>query len=537
MRRRLVVDIEKESDIERLRATALALWKQNETLRTEIDRLRGQMNESLEKLRHLKGMAKAIEIRRIKKLQEQLAALEKLHFGPSSEKRPGKSGPTSPESGGDGSAESGAKNGHPRRPQETLETKPVEHDLDDADKMCPKCGGSLQEMVGQFEESEEIDVIVRRFIKLLHRRKKYRCACNACIETAPGPLKLRPGARYSIEFAIDVAANKYLYHIPLDRLVRMMFEEGLDIDSQTLWDQINALAKINKDLPDRILAHVLAQPCIGADETHWRYLAARGQEEVNKRWYIWSACCDNAVVHRMFDTRSHTAAKELIGAYTGIVITDGYKAYSKLQSLPDVAFILANCWAHARRKFVEAEKFYPKPASAVLNLIAALFVVDDQVDSSTPESVQLAQRQTLREQRSKPIVDAIEVWLTHIKATELPESAIGKAASYTQNLWTGLMVFLSDPCVPLTNNHTERTFRGPVVGRKNHYGSKSKRGMEVAAFFYTIFESAKLAGADPRAYLRHITRAALQSEPVLLPHEFAALRPAADAGEQAAPDA
>ena len=480
----------------------------------------------------LKGVEKLAELRRLRELQEQLAALQKLHFGPSSEKR--SDGSNASEAQGDGKEAKGArKNGHPRREQKNLETKDVFHNLDDADKICPKCGGQLEEMVGQFEDSEEIDVLLRRFRKLLHRRKKYRCACNACIETAPGPLKLRAGARYSIEFAIDVAVNKYIYHIPLDRLVRMLSEEGLEIDSQTLWDQLNALVKLQPDLPNRILAHILANPCIGADETHWNYLGARGDGQVNRRWYIWSVCCDNAVVHRMFDTRSHKAAEELLGTYTGIVMTDGYKGYTKLQSLDHVAFVLAHCWSHARRKFVEAEKFYPVPARAVLNLIGALFAVEDDVDETAPAPAQLKQRQALRAQRSRPIVDAIATWAAHIKAAELPESAIGKAAAYVQNLWQGLTLFLQDPRIPLSNNHTERTIRGPVVGRKNHYGSKSKRGMEVAAFFYTVFESAKLTGADPRAYLRHITHAALKGEAVLLPHEFAAL-PRIEAAEPTA---
>lgn len=524
-----MVDLETESDIEQLRDLARTMHQQLVELRAEIASLRGQMDEALAKLRTLKGKEKEKQRRDILRLKELLAQREQQLFGASSEKR-GSGGDTT-QPGGDAQSKDAAadgkspRTGHPRRGQKELETKPVIHDLDEADKQCPKCGGALEEMLDQFEKSEEIDVILRTYVKLLHLRKKYRCRCNSCIETAPGPLKLRPGARYSIEFAIDVAADKYLYHLPLERQVRMMLEQGLEIDSQTLWDQIFALAQLNKDLPARILAHILSQPCIGADETHWRYLGTRGQEEVSKRWYIWSVCCDNAVVHRLFDTRGHAAAVDLLGGYEGIVMADGYAVYAKLQAEADVPFILTHCWAHARRKVMEAQKFYTQPAKALLNLIDELFRIEDQVDTNLSPEAQLQQRSHLREQRSRAAVDAIAVWNEHILATQLPESSIAKAAAYMQNIWQGLIYFLRDPRVPLSNNHTERSLRGPVVGRKNHYGSKSKRGMEVAAFFYTIFESAKLAGIKPRDYLRHITKAALTGDTVLLPHEFAAMSP------------
>jgi transposase len=446
-------------------------------------------------------------------------------FGDSSEKRGAHGDAGAADSGGPDAApekDKPPRTARPRRPHKTLPVVEVIHDLDEADKQCPRCGRALEEMLGQYEESEEIDVIQRIYRKLLHKRKKYRCRCNACIETAPGPPKLRRGARYSVEISIDVAANKYLYHLPLERQVRMMREDGLEIDSQTLWDQIAALAQLNKDLPARLLAYILAQPCIGADETHWRYLGSCGQDQINKRWYIWSVCCDDAVVHRLYDSRSSAAAREVLAGFSGVGMADGYAVYSKLQGKPGTNFTLANCWAHARRKVVDVEKFYPMPANALLNLIAELFRIEVRGDSSLSKQEQLQQRAHLREQYSRPVVDAISVWNQHILATELPESGIAKAAAYMKNIWLGLIHFLSDPKVPLTNNHTERSLRGPVVGRKNHYGSKSKRGMEVAAFFYTIFESAKLAGAEPRAYLRHITHAALTDATVLLPHEFVA---------------
>ncbi|WP_437983482.1 IS66 family transposase [Sorangium sp. So ce117] len=105
----------------------------------------------------------------------------------------------------------------------------------------------------------------------------------------------------------------------------------------------------------------------------------------------------------------------------------------------------------------------------------------------------------------------------------LPESGLHKAIGYMVNMWLGLVLFLDDPEIPLDNNGTERAARAPVIGRMNHYGSHSLRGTEVAATFYSLVESAKLNGLEPRFYLRVATRAGLRRETVPLPHEVKAM--------------
>ena len=105
------------------------------------------------------------------------------------------------------------------------------------------------------------------------------------------------------------------------------------------------------------------------------------------------------------------------------------------------------------------------------------------------------------------------------KTRTLPESGLVKAIDYMLGMWKGLVRFLDDPRIPLDNNATERGLRGMVVGRKNHYGSRSKRGTEVAALFYSLIESAKLCGVEPKAYLLQAVRAALANPgTVTLPH-------------------
>jgi transposase len=170
-------------------------------------------------------------------------------------------------------------------------------------------------MAGQTEDAEEITVVERRFVLVTHKRQKYRCACNGCVDTAPGPLRLagRPdvrGQRYSPEFAVEVAISKYCDHLPLERQTRVMRREGLEVESQTLWDQIEALATVLKPTYEALRRHVLSAPVIGADETWWRFM--RGRE--GKRWWAWSVTSPDAVAYTILESRSQEAARQVPAA-------------------------------------------------------------------------------------------------------------------------------------------------------------------------------------------------------------------------------
>ncbi len=160
-----------------------------------------------------------------------------------------------------------------------------------------------------------------------------------------------------------------------------------------------------------------------------------------------------------------------------------------------------------RRKFVEAEPHYPE-ASEILDRIGQLYAIEAEAKRASPEE-RLATLAALRAEQSKPVLDEIRTWLMTQRA--LPRSALGKAIAYTSGLWPGLVRFLGDPKIPLDTNSVERALRGVAVGRKNHYGSRSERGTRVAALFYSLIESAKLCGVEPRAYLREATLRAVRS--------------------------
>jgi len=279
------------------------------------------------------------------------------------------------------------------------------------------------------------------------------------------------------------------------------------------------VARLLGHVPAEIWAHLAAQRVLCADETPWRMLVGDG--EGKKSWYVWAACGDDGAMYRIQDTRSAEGARALLGEFAGVLMTDGYKAYDRTKR-EGARYVQAHCWSHVRREFLEAARFYPREAGAVVNLIDELFRIDRLTSGrgppGDPDQRELVRK--LRAERSEPVIRALEAWGLEIPRRFLPESAIAKAAKYMTGVWPGLVRFLTDPDVPLTSNAVERSLRGVVVGRKNFYGTKSVRGAEVAALFYTLFESAKLCGLEPAAYVTQAVMAALKGEKVLAPHEL-----------------
>lgn len=501
----VVFRIETEKDIELLRQAALLLQSENQ-------RLTAKLVELTKELLVAQGKDKQELQQRLALIEQQLAAQTKKLFGESSEKR------------SDGKGQERDKKpqkGHgPTVQPKLLEIERV-HELDEADKVCPSCGGKLGEWRGQVEESEEVDVLERRFFLTKHKQKKYVCGCGSCVETAPGPTRLFPGARYSVDVALEIVVMKYVDHLPLERQVRIFAREGLTVTSQTLWDYLERVARLLEPAYDRLHAYLLVQPVIGADETWWRMMGKGGPENGGKRWHAWAASTASAIYFTIEDSRSTDGACELLAGYAGTVMCDGYAVYESL-ARANRSLVLAHCWAHVRREFIDIESAFPAETQAVLDLIGELYRVEAQCPRG-PAGDEL--RRTLRREHSRAIVERLLAWIYSTYPNTLPESGLGKAIRYLGGRWSGLVRFLDDPRIPLDNNATERGLRGPVIGRKNYYGSRSLRGTQVAALFYSLLESAKLAGVEPKAYLRLAVLSALAGNTIALPHEVASLLP------------
>lgn len=482
------------SDVSQLRQVAQLLDAENRRLHERLAKLIAE-NAAL------KGKSAPQQLSlELVRLQEQLAAMQKRMFGASSERSPQAESPE-PEP-------KPPQRGHGPKEQPALPVIEARHELPPSEQTCGVCNGPLETMGQQTEDSEEITVVKRQFVLMIHKRQKYRCRCNASVQTAPAPLKLIPGGRYSLAFAVEVAIQKYAYHLPLERQVRMMRHEGLLVDSQTLWDQIEALARVLRPMYDAIRAHILLADVLHADETHWLLMQKGG----SKKWYVWALSTEDAVYYHLNASRSKDVARRLLDGYRGVALTDGYAAYQTLQG-PGSTLRLAHCMAHVRRKFIEALPAYPQSQQAI-DLIGQLYAVERTLPTlsereGTEREHALALRLDTRKKESAPVMKELRAWLTSQDA--LPKSLLHEALTYTLALWPGLSLFLDDPRVPLDNNLCERDLRGVVVGRKNHYGSRSERGTQVAAQLYTVVETALKHGHDPRNFLLRATTFALQN--------------------------
>ncbi|MCP4759529.1 MAG: IS66 family transposase [Planctomycetes bacterium] len=477
----------------------------------EIDRLNTKVLELTQQLAAAKGEDGSDQLLlELALVQEQLKNFQNKVFGESTERRPKEKPPKKPKK----------KRGHGPRPQPALAQEDVVLELPETERACPKCGDTLKEVPGMTEDSELISVLRRKYLLLKAMRQKYRCKCNGALVTAPAPTKHLAGGRYALEFALQVVTDKYSDHLPLDRQRRIMAREGLNVETQTLWDQIYALARHYKPTYEAVREYIIGADVIGADETWWRLMAKRS----SKKWWVWAITTHNACWYSIKDTRSTAAARKALAGFEGTVICDGYKPYETVAK-ENSGIRLAHCWAHVRRYFVESEDNYPKACGEALTMIGALFEVERSIpkvrDLDGEEKLEaLAIRQKERDAKSRPMLEKLRQWAQ--KQTGLPKGGLRKAIEYMLSRWVGLTTFLDDPLVEIDNNGTERGLRGLVLGRKNHYGSKSEKGTETAAIFYTLIENAKMCGVNPEAYLRRLAELAIKSPgAVLLPHDFA----------------
>jgi len=493
-----MLDVDRITDFDQLKQVTRLLHQENQRLHERLIAL----TRELATLRGEQAQGRlALEIG---KLQSQMEAVQR-QLEKVSEKRGAGSRAERSES---------HRQGHGPRLQPKLPIEERVYELAADERVCPTCAGQLEEMGEQFEETDEITVVQRQFLLVRHRRRKYRCRCNGAVVTARGPRGhlVRRGGRYSVEFAVEVAVDKYLHHLPLDRQQRMMRQQGLVIDTQTLWDQLFGLYGHLGPSYEALLERILRSAQIGADETWWRLM----DRKLSRKWWDWCLATRDSVYHRIYPQRSAAVVEQLLSGYEGVVMSDGFAAYETLARAGPARYRSAHCWAHVRRKFIELEPLYPDDCAEVLDLIGELY----GLEKSVPDTAEaLGLRHKVRDERSRAVVGRIRDWA--IRQRSSPQSGLRQAIDYMFKLWPGLTRFLDDPAVSLDNNATERALRGVVLGRKIHYGSRSERGTRVAALFYSLIETAKLCGVEPKDYLLRAARAAID-EPgtVLLPHDL-----------------
>lgn len=370
-----------------------------------------------------------------------------------------------------------------------------------------------EKMPGFYQSSTMITVIERIYQQELHQQQKYRLKAQfntsdkEVIVTAPGPARVRPGSKYSIDFAVTVVSDKYLYHLPLERQRRQMEAQGLKVEVKTLYGLCEAVAEHCNVIIPKIKKEILNDFCaVHLDETPWHIL---GSDQTH---YMWALSNRIGSFYQFEPTRSGKIAEEILGDYEGSVVTDGYGGYNGVKKNPQVR--VGQCWSHVRREFLDIEKSYPTEVLEIITIIDKLF--DIEAKAKTFDELR-----ELRRTESQDVIKEIYKWIFETRPKHFPRSGIVKAIDYCLKFWLELTWFLKDLSVPLTNNDAERALRHVVMGRKNFNGSKTINGADTAASLYTVIESAKKAGLNPSDYLKYLIDARWFNDELKTPQELA----------------
>jgi transposase len=239
------------------------------------------------------------------------------------------------------------------------------------------------------------------------------------------------------------------------------------------------------------------------DETRVQVLKEDGRPAKSQSW-MWvlrAAPEGRPIVHFHYDPgRGSHVPIQLLEGYRGYLQTDGYAGYRAVLEDPEIRGL--GCWAHARRKFVEAQKALPKGTASpkltqILSWIGKLYGLEQSWTSWSPEA-----QKTARAEHSAPILDKIEVWLEHQSVP--PKALLGKAIGYLRSEWPRLTVFLEDGRLPLDNNGVENAIRLFALGRKSWLFSDSVGGAESSAMLYGPAETAQLNGVNVYAYFKWV---------------------------------
>jgi transposase len=389
--------------------------------------------------------------------------------------------------------------GHGRTMQSHL---PERSELVDIDvPQCPNCGLGFSIFPGT-EDSEVLEIEVRAYRRVIHRRR-YRpgcgCGCVAGIVTAPPPARLIERGKFGMSVWASVLLDKFLYGRPSHRLLQDLSDHGLNMSPGTLAGGLLALAPLFEPLDQALVRKLRSEPHWHADETRWAVFVDLA-DKVGHRWYLW-VFHSRSVVHFVLDESRSTEVveAELAGVESGFISCDRYAAYKRFARLhPGV--VLAFCWAHQRRDFLELANEYPEVspwAMGWVTTIAELYhlnglrlqACEGSADRAAHHADLQQAVQRMADQRDGALADPL-----------LAKSAAKVLQSMTVH-WAGLTVFVDHPGVPMDNNVAERDARLAVVGRKNFYGSGSVWSGQLAATMYSVLKTVKLWRLNARTWL------------------------------------
>ena len=379
----------------------------------------------------------------------------------------------------------------------------IEYTLPDAEIRCP-CG-CMRTVIGE-ETSEQLEFIPAKLQVLVHVRKKYACkACEGEMKTAAMPPQPIPKSNASAGLLAHVAVSKYQDALPLYRQEAILQRSGIDIPRNTLANWMIKAGALLQPLINLLEERLLAHPVMHCDETTLQVLKEPDKAAETKS-YMWVRVGGPPTQPiRLFHyapSRSGSVVSELLEGYEGYLQTDDYAGYNAVCANNDITQL--GCWAHVRRKFVDAQKATgvkkrSGKADMAISLIAKLYGIEKRIKELDEQA-----RYAIRQQESVPQLVKIREWLDRSLHGTLPKGLLGKALSYLDKNWRKLTVYTNDGRLCIDNNPAENAIRPFVIGRKNYLFSASVRGATSSANIYSLIETAKANGLEPYDYLRQV---------------------------------
>lgn len=381
-------------------------------------------------------------------------------------------------------------------------------DIPATEKICG-CG-CVKSKIGE-EISEKLDYIpakafVRRII-----RPKY--ACRKCfggddegqaVTIAPVKPTLLGKSILSEGVFGHIITSKFCDALPFYRQESIFRRAGVEVSRKTMASCTMRAAEGLQPLYRLLLEQLVEADCIGIDETRFQVLKEPGKrpEQLSFLWHILAHTREGPIPVFIYrPDRSANFLKEILKYYSGPVITDAYKSYNILEENLKIPHALCN--AHARRKFIDADKVSPgnKEIRQILEIYKKLYRVEsDWKKSGSDSSSLLSSRMSI----SQPLFDELKQILDRLALQTNPSGALGKAIAYTINEWDRLTLYVNHPQIPIDNNAVENGIRPFVIGRKNWLFSDTQSGAYASALFYTLIEGAKSAGLDPYLYMSYL---------------------------------
>jgi transposase len=398
-----------------------------------------------------------------------------------------------------------------------------ELDVSDEEKVCSCCGEPKVQM------GEDITPVLEyEPSKLeLHQYVRPKFVCRGCkdgVSSPPPPKRPIDRGLAGPGLISHVIVSKFSDHQPLYRLEDIYVRHGVHLARSTLCDWVRGAAELLEPLYELMRLRVLLSAVMWTDDTPVTVLV--GGAEGSRKGRFWTYVGDDEYPYSVYDftmSRSRDGPQKFLKDFRGYLQADAYAGYDAIFLGSSDEVVEVACWAHARRKFFDAIKSYPRQAHQVLEWIWQLYDIEDRAMSLTA-----AERCDLRCAEANPVLDKIEAYLGELASSVLPKSSLAKAVTYARNQWDALRSYTKDGRLTIDNNTAERTLRPQAVGRKNWLFLGSENAGPRAATLYTIIAGAKRHHIEPWAYIRDVLMR-LRDDDVdleeLLPDRWAAKHP------------